>query len=234
MFHLSQRFLRSGAIMAWLLPAFALLLAVPGWAAAQFSEKDFAPGFGLIYGEGRTQEGASSKRFGFSSRRLKDKDRTGSLAIVYEEHTDGLPFDLIDNSLSEDDVKLRYRSLFAEMKRYFPLGGSFNIFWGLRGGFTRIDGTVDPGGGQPERKLESDQVAPLWMLAIPLALEHPGFLLLAFIDGAALGLSLDLVPERMWLEYQIGAALIPNHRDEFVAVDDLTLVTQTLQLVLVF
>ena len=64
--------------------------------------------------------------------------------------------------------------------------------------------------------------------------EHPGFLLLAFLDGGSVGITYDIVPDRFWLEYQLSAALIPNHRDQFVAVDDLTLTTQTVQLVLVF
>ncbi len=217
--------------------AFLALLCLVGWqggARAQIVERDYAPGFGLIYGEGRTQEGGDSKRFGITSRRLKDNDRTGSLALIYEEHTDGLPFDVLASGLPRENVELRYRSLFAEIKRYFPVGGNFHIYWGLRGGFTRIDGTVDPANGQPAQEFEEDQVAPLWMLALPLALEHPGFLLLAFVDGGSVGITYDIVPERFWLEYQITAALIPNHRDQFIAVDDLTLTTQTIQLVLVF
>lgn len=210
------------------------MLAVPGMAGAQIAEKDYATGFGLLYGEGRTQEGADSKRFGFTTRRIKDKDRIGSLALVYEEHKNGLPIDLLAEGLTAENVQLRYRALYAELKRYFPLGGNFHVFWGLRGGYSRIDGRVDPGGQEAPREFESDQVAPLWLLALPLALEHPGFLLLAFVDGAAVGMTLDLLPERLWVEYQIGAALIPNHRDEFFAVDDLTLITQSIQLVLVF
>ena len=202
-------------------------------AGAQFAEKDYATGFGLLYGEGRTQEDANSKRFGFTTRRIKDKDRIGSMALVYEEHKNGLPFELLDGSLTRDNVQLRYRAVYAELKRYFPFGGNIHLFWGLRGGYSRIDGTVSPGGQEP-REFESDQVAPLWLLALPLALEHPGFLLLAFLDGAAVGMSVDLLPERLWVEYQIGAALIPNHRDEFFVVDELTLITQTIQLVLVF
>jgi hypothetical protein len=202
-------------------------------AGAQIAEKDYATGFGLIYGEGRTQEGANSKRFGFTTRRIKDKDRIGSLALIYEEHENGVPFELLDQNLTEESVQLRYRSVYAELKRYFPFAGNVLLFWGLRGGFSRIDGTVSPPDQEP-REFESDQVAPLWLLALPLALEHPGFLLLAFLDGAAVGMTLDLLPERLWLEYQIGATLIPNHRDEFFVVDELTIISQTLQLVLVF
>lgn len=223
-------FVGTGAALILVL---AGLLAGPGPAGAELLEKDYATGFGLLYGEGRTDEGADSKRFGFTSRRIRDKDRVGSLALVYEEHENGLQVDLLDPAVAEEDVELRYRALFAELKRYFPVGGSFYMFWGLRGGYSRIDGRVTPGGGSP-REFESDQVAPLWMLALPLMLEHPGFLLLAFVDGAAVGLTLDIIPERFWLEYQIGAALIPNHRDQFIAVDGLTAITQTLQLVLAF
>ena len=237
MFHSPQRFSGTGTIPVWFVAGLALavagMLVAPERATAQFVEKDYATGFGLIYGEGRTEEEANSKRFGFTTRRIKDKDRIGSLSLIYEEHTDGLPHDLLDPALREADVELRYRTLFAEIKRYFPLGGAFHIYWGLRGGYSRIDGRVDSGGGNP-KEFDADQVAPLWLLALPLVMEHPGFLLLAFLDGAAIGMTFDVVPERLWLEYQVGAALIPNYRDQFVAVDDLTLVTQTLQLVLVF
>lgn len=220
-------------MLAWVLAGILGVLAAPGMAGAQIAERDYATGFGLLYGEGRTQEGANSKRFGFTTRRIKDKDRIGSLALIYEEHENGVPFDLLDQSLTKESVQLRYRSVYAELKRYFPFAGNVLLFWGLRGGFSRIDGTVSPPDQEP-REFESDQVAPLWLLALPLALEHPGFLLLAFLDGAAVGMTLDLLPERMWLEYQIGATLIPNHRDEFFVVDELTIITQTVQLVLVF
>lgn len=220
-------------MLAWVLAGILGVLAAPGMAGAQIAERDYATGFGLLYGEGRTQEGANSKRFGFTTRRIKDKDRIGSLALIYEEHENGVPFELLDQSLTKESVQLRYRSVYAELKRYFPFAGNVLLFWGLRGGFSRIDGTVSPPDQEP-REFESDQVAPLWLLALPLALEHPGFLLLAFLDGAAVGMTLDLLPERMWLEYQIGATLIPNHRDEFFVVDELTIITQTVQLVLVF
>lgn len=224
--------------MAWVLAGILAgilgAVAAPGGAGAQIREQDYATGFGLIYGEGRTQEGANSKRFGFTTRRIKDKDRIGSMALIYEEHENGLPFDLLDESLTKESVQLRYRSVYAELKRYFPFAGNVLLFWGLRGGYSRIDGTVSPGGQETPREFESDQVAPLWLLALPLALEHPGFLLLAFLDGASVGMTLDLLPERLWVEYQIGATLIPNHRDQFFVVDELTLITQTIQLVLVF
>ena len=221
-------------MLAWVLAGIVGGLAAPGLTVAQILEKDYAPGFGLLYGEGRTEEGANSQRFGITSRRIKDKDRVGSLALVYEEHENGLPIDLLNTGLTKNDVSLRYRSLFAELKRYFPLGGNIYMFWGLRGGFSRIDGRVEPGGGEAPQNFEQDQLAPLWLLALPLALEHPGFLLLAFVDGAAVGLAVDILPERMWLEYQIGAALIPNYRDQYFAVDNPTLITQTLQLLLAF
>lgn len=223
-------------MLALLLAGLAVLVAAPGPAGAQLLERDYAVGFGVFFGEGRTDEGTRSKRFGFTSRRIKDKDRMGSLALVYEEHTNGLPHDLLEVSganLQEENLELRYRSLFAEIKRYFPMGGAFHLFWGLRGGYSRIDVRAEPDGQTPTEN-KAEQLAPLWMLALPLALEHPGFLLLAFLDGASFGMALDVVPERLWVEYQIGAALIPSYRDQYVAVDDLTLVTQTLSLVLVF
>jgi hypothetical protein len=165
---------------------------------------------------------------------LREEDRIGSLALIGEEHFDGVPFHVLDAGLSREDVEIRYQSLFVEIKRYLPLGGIFNFYWGLRGGVSRLRGRIRPGGGQPTTEFEADLVAPLALLAVPLAFENPGFLLLAFLDGTSLGLTLDLVPGRLWLDYQLGAVLIPNHRDAFVAIEDRTIVTQTLQLLLVF
>lgn len=210
------------------------LAAIPNGAAAQNKVPDFAPGFGLVYGEGRTEEDAASKRFGFTTRRLTDGGRAGTLAILFEEHNDGVPLELLDSSLSASSVELRYQSVFAELKRHFPMGANFHFYWGLRGGFTRITGKIRPGGGQPERKFESDQIAPLALLALPLAFENPGFLLLAFVDGTSFGLMFDIVPNKFWLDFQVSATLIPNYRDDFVVIDEPAIVTQTLQLALVF
>ncbi len=222
-------------VLAGVLLAGAWLGWGAGTARAQaLSDETFAPGFGIVYGEGRTENGAKTQRLGFSSRRLQENTRIGSLTLVGEEHFDGIPFALLDPTLSRDDVELRYQSLFMEMKRYFPLGGAFHLYWGLRGGVSRIRGRIrDPAGG-PAREFEADLVGPLALLAVPLALENPGFLLLALADGTSAGLTADLVPNRIWLDYQLSATLIPNHRDARIAIEERTLVTQTLQLLIVF
>ena len=59
-------------------------------------------------------------------------------------------------------------------------------------------------------------------------------LLLALADGTSAGLTLDLVPGRVWLDYQVGATLIPGHRGASVAIDEPFVVTHTLQLAVVF
>ncbi len=216
--------------------ALLLLLTLPAGAAMGQQETlgEFAPGFGIVYGEGKAENGADSKRLGFTSRRIKDNDRMGSLALVGEEHVNGVPFELLDATLAAEDVRLRYQSVFMEMKRYFPLDDRFHYYWAIRGGYSRITGTVDPGGGQAVRTFEVDQVAPLALLALPLAIENPGFLLLAVADGTSLGLTWDIVPERLWLDFQFGAVMTPRYRDASLVLEELTIITQTLQLLLVF
>ena len=223
------------AVAGAVLGAFCLL-GIPGETGAQADKsKDFAPGFGLLYGEGRTnEENARVKRVGFTSRRLREDNRIGSLALVGEEHFDGVPVDILDPNLSKEEVELRYQALFVEIKRYFPLGGPFHVYWGLRGGFTRIRGRIRPDGGQLSKEFEVDGLAPLGLLALPLAIENPGFLLLAFLDGTSFGLTLDIVPNRSWLDIQLGTALIPDYRDAQVALDERIVVTRVLQLVVVF
>ena len=212
---------------------FALFVGGAGSAFAQV-EVEFTPGFGFFYGEGRTENGAKTTRFGFSSRRLRENDRIGSLALVGEKNDNGVPFEVVDKGLAADAVKLEYRTLYVELKRYFALGTNFHLYWGIRGGATRISGTIDHGPQQPVETFEEEQVAPLILLALPLALENPGFLLLALADGTSAGLTFDLVPGRVWLDYQIGPTLIPGHRGPSVAIDEPFLVTHTLQLVVVF
>ena len=211
----------------------ALFVGGAGSASAQV-DVEFTPGFGLIYGEGRTENGTETTRFGFSSRRLQENDRSGSLALVGEKNDNGVPFEVVDKRLAADAVKLEYRTLYVELKRYFALGARFHLYWGLRGGVTRITGTIDHGPQQPVETFEEEQAAPLVLLALPLALENPGFLLLALADGTSAGLTLDLVPGRVWLDYQVGATLIPRHRGPAIAIDEPFVVTQTLQLVVVF
>jgi len=58
--------------------------------------------------------------------------------------------------------------------------------------------------------------------------------MLAFLDGTSAGLTVDIVPQRIWLDYQIGAVLIPNYRNAYVAIEERTNITQTLQLLIVF
>ena len=210
---------------------FALFVGGAGSASAQV-DVVFTPGFGFIYGEGRTENGAETTRFGFSSRRLQDNDQIGSLALVGEKHDNGVPFEVVDKGLAADAVKLEYRTLYVELKRYFALGANFHLYWGIRGGVTRITGTIDR--GQSVETFEEEQFAPLILLALPLALENPGFFLLALVDGTSAGLTFDLVPGRVWLDYQVGATLIPRHRGPAIAIDEPFVVTQTLQLVVVF
>lgn len=216
-----------------LLLLIAALAAGPLRAQQRPDDGSARPGLGIVAGEGRTENGATLRRYGFTSRRLRDDDRIGSLSLLYEEHTDGLEFSLLDESLSRDDVRLRYQSIYAEVKRYFPLPGPFLSYWGLRGGYSRVQGRIDRGPGRSE-EFEAASVAPLYLLALPFALEHPGFLLLAFTDGASVGATVDLVPDHVWLDVEVGAVVLPRHRDDSVVLEKLIGVTRTVQLVAVF
>ncbi len=212
----------------------AILLAVhPGreaWGQAT-GGGDFAPGFGIVYGRGETEDGGQLTRFGFTSRRMKEGKHVGSAALVGEEHS-GVPNELLDAGLAPEDLSLRYQALFVEIKRYFPIGGGFHYYWGVRGGFSRVSGTVtDPAGTE---SFESDLVAPLGLLALPLALENPGFLVLAFLDGASFGLTLEIVPKRIWLDFQVGSALLPAYRDARVVVEQPLVLSSVLQVAVVF
>jgi hypothetical protein len=77
-------------------------------------------------------------------------------------------------------------------------------------------------------------VAPLWFLALPFALEHPGFLLLAAVDGSSAGLTVDLVSDRLWLDLSLGTVVLPRLRDRTLALEDRFTATGMLQLVVVF
>ncbi len=202
-------------------------------AAGLDKSRDFAPGFGLLMGQGETDDGGATRRFGFTSRRLRENERIGSLALVAEEIVDGVPFGVLSDTVVEDDVKLRIQSVFAEMKRYFEVSTGFLYYWGLRGGYTRLEGEVKTSNGET-KKFRKDSVAPLALLALPLALENPAFLLLAFADGASMGMVLDITPQRVWLDLQIGASILPRYRDSLVTVEEPFLLTRTLQLVIVF
>lgn len=212
----------------------ACMVSTAGGQTIRYKSSDFAPGFGLIYGDGKTDNGASIKKIGFTSRRMRENDHIGSLALIGEEHTNGIPYGLLGSGLEGAEVELRYQSLYMEIKRYFPISEQFYYYWGMRGGYSRVRGKILPGGGQPAREFRKEMVAPLALLALPLAIENPGFLLLAFLDGTSAGLTFDVVPNRIWLDYQLGTVLVPRYRDSDIVLDNLTIVTQTLQLAIVF
>ena len=195
---------------------------------------DPAPGFGIIYGEGVTEHDGATRRFGFTTRRLKDELRVGSLALLYEEYEDGLDFVLLDDDLSKEDVELRYQSIFVELKRYFPFGGPVWYYWGMRAGYTRVQGKIRPSDRESRREFTAVSAAPLALLTLPFLLEHPGFILIAAVDGTSLGAIVDIAPDRMWLDFQISATVLPRYRDRSVILEDLLIVTQTVQLVIAF
>lgn len=212
-------------MIAATLAAFILSAQLPGSALATASS---LPGFGIIFGGGTGELGTQVRKAGFTSRRLEDGGRSGALTLMGETYRDGVPLELLDPALRAKNVSTEYQALYLELKRYFPLWGPAHAFWGLRGGATRITGVVDRGAGTKKRTFQEDQVAPLWFLALPLALEHPGFLLLGLVEGASAGVSWDLYPNRLWVEAQISAAMIPRHRDKFAAIDTPFVVTRTL------
>ncbi len=193
-----------------------VLAAVPIPVRAAESSADIA-GFGIVAASGVTDNGATVRRLGFTSRRLRDGGRLGSLALVAEEQHNGFAVTRLNPSLRAEDVDLTYQALYVELRRFFPLAGHVLYFWSLRGGITRLSGSVNSGG--VSRNFQQDQVAPLLPLAVPLALENPGFLLLGLLEGASLGLSLDLVQDRIWLELQESTALVPRLRTADIAVD---------------
>jgi len=221
---------------AWAALAVVAALAAPAAAPAQGfgqREADFAPGFGLVLGQGETADGGAGRTLGFTSRRLKDNERIGSLALMAAEYEGGIPFRALSAAVAEDDVHLRVQSVHAELRRYFPLGGNILYYWALRGGYTRLEGEVTTADGRTHR-VERDQVAPLALLAVPLALENPAFLMLAFLDGTSLGLTVDVIAERLWFDLGVGAQVLPRFRDNRIVVEEPFLLTRTLQMVLVF
>ena len=209
-------------------------ILLPQQIAAQGNggPSEIAPGFGFVYGEGKTSQDGRVTRGGFTSRRLTDNDRVGSLALLAEQHEDGLRFTSLTENLTEDQVSIRYQSVYLEMKRYLPFYEGITYYWGIRGGYSRIRGEETSSGER--RKFEEDLFAPLAILALPLMIENPGFLLLAFTDGTSVGMTVDIVPERIWLDYQISAVMVPRYRNAVIALDDLTMITQVLQLMIVF
>jgi len=211
-----------------------LLLALSTHARgqAQPSAPTGPPGLGILVGEGRTANGATLRRAGFTTGRLSDGGRIGSLALVAEEHVNGVPFDLLDAGVASDDVTLRYQSVALSLKNYRAILPRTLLYWGVRGGYSRVVGRVERNGTTEEFVAES--VAPLGLLALPLALEHPGFLMLAFLDGTAAGITFDLVPDHMWLDFQVDATLLPQYRDANIVLDERFSITRTLQLVLTF
>lgn len=207
-----------------------LLLLLHPAGSARAADASSPPGFGIIVGGGLGELGAEVRKGGVTSRRLEDGSRSGTLTLMGETYRNGVPVEVLGPSLNEKDVSIEYQALYLELKRYFPLWGPAHAFWGLRGGATRVTGKVDRGPGTKERTFQQDQVAPLWFLALPLALEHPGFLLLGFVEGSSAGLSWDLIPRHVWLEAQISAVLVPRYRDKLVAIDTPFVVTRTLTL----
>ncbi|MBI4084144.1 MAG: hypothetical protein HY423_16185 [Candidatus Lambdaproteobacteria bacterium] len=210
----------------------SLSLAGARGARAQERGQAFAPGFGLLAGEGTGELGGAGRRFGFSSRRLREHDRIGSLALVAEEWRDAVAGAALSGGTRVGAV--RVESVYAEIKRYLPVAGGFHYYWGLRGGVTRLRAEIASGAGAPARTIERDSVAPLALLALPLALEQPGFLLLALVDGASAGVTFDLVADRIWLDFQVGAQVLPRYRDRDVAFEELFLLTRAVQLVVTF
>jgi hypothetical protein len=192
-----------------------------------------APGFGIVVAGGVAGEDAELRRAGFSSRRLKDGDRMGVLTLQAEEHKGSLAVERLDPALAPDGAKITYQSVYLELKNYSAIRGPLLAFWGLRGGATRVSGRVTPPGAAP-REFERDQVAPLWFLALPLVLEHPGFLLLGLLDGASAGLALDIVPRRIWIEAQVGAALVPRYHDASILLDQPFVLTRAVSLTMAF
>ena len=212
----------------------AAALASASGAGAQQRPSDPSPGFGIVIGQGLTANDTIARRFGFTSRRLQDGDRLGSLALLYEEHYNGIGYRLYDDSVDKKDVSLHFQSLYLELKRYFPFGGLFHLYWGLRGGYTRVEGTIERGKGEKDETFREDSVGPLWFLALPFVLEHPGFLLLGGVDGTSAGITLDLMPDHVWLDLGLGTVILPEHRDRMLAFKSRFVATGMLQLVVVF
>lgn len=215
-------------------PLTLALLFMPQLARGQTRIEDPNPGFGIVAGQGYSENETIARRFGFTSRRLKDGDRLGSLALLYEEHRDGIDFELFDENVDEDDVELRFQTVYLELKRYFPVAGPFHVYWGLRGGYTRVEGKIDRGPGEEDDEFTADSVAPLWFLALPFLLEHPGFLLLAAVDGSSAGITFDIIPDHVWLDLNIGTVILPLHRDRTIALEDRFTSSIMLQLVAAF
>ena len=215
--------------------AAAVLCALLAGGAAQVSAQiptDLS--FGLLAGEGLNDRDARVQRYGLTSSRLSDNDRQGSLALVWETHDGGVDFARLDQRVAEQDVSLRYESLQVELKRYFPIGGRGRYYWGFRGGYSRIIGHVrDPDTGR-ERVVEAAQIAPLAVLAVPLALENMGFLLVGLIEGGSVGVVIDIVERKLWLDFQLGGALLPRFRNELLVLDRPYALAGTLQLAWVF
>ena len=232
--HASRRIFRPQGLtgmVRWVV-ALGLVASASGASAQTHGDADIAPGFGFIYGEGETENGAKVTRYGFTSRRMQDGERIGSLGLMYQEFENGLSFDKLHSGIHDEDVQLRYRSLYVELKRYFPIGGPLFLYWGLRGGYTRVDGHVKQPG--PDDTFEENSAAPLWFLAVPFVLEHPGFLLLALVDGSSLGLTFDLFKDQIWVDISLGSTVLPPLHSRDIVLDERFVLTGVAQLVVVF
>jgi len=217
-----------------LLALMALLALVPRTGRAISEISDPSPGFGIIVGQGLSENETLSRRYGFTSRRLQDNDRLGSMGLMYEEHHNGIDYELFDDDVDKNDVDLHFQTLYVELKRYFPVGGPIFVYWGLRGGYTRVEGKVERGPGEKDDEFTADSVAPLWFLALPFILEHPGFLLLAAVDGSSAGITFDIVQDHVWLDLNIGTVVLPLYRDSTIALEDRFTTSIMLQLVAAF
>ncbi|HUJ75266.1 MAG TPA: hypothetical protein VL359_10425 [bacterium] len=214
--------------------ALAVLAGLLLLAAAAHAQglPDENPGLGIEVAQGLVNDSAELQRIGFSTHRLRDKDRLGSLALLYETFHNGTPFHLLQPGAGNGNPDITSESLYLELKRFISLGGPFYTFWGLRGGYTQVHGKVQLATGQ--HSFHAEQVAPLWYLGLPLALEHPGFLLVSLVDGASAGLAVDIQQDRIWLEYQLGTELVPPYRDDALVIDTSYIVTQAVTLNITF
>lgn len=211
-----------------------LLLMLGAQARETWAQVTVAASLGLLAGNGTNDGDGSVERFGIITSRLQDQLHMGSLALVYEDHEGGLDFTILDDRILDEDVTLNYKSLHVELKRYFPIAGRFLYYWGLRGGISKIEGRIKEPDSEEFRRFETNLFAPLAILAVPLALENPGFLLIGLVDGSSAGLVFDIVPRKIWLDLQLGATLLPQYRDKSIAVDRRFFLATTLQLVWIF
>ena len=216
------------------LPVLLMLALVGAWPAAGWSaEEQSLPGLGFFGGLVEAGDNGEGERFGLNTRRIRDQDRTGSLALVGERINGGVKFKTLSPDVSRESVEVQLRSVHLELKRYFDYFWRFSYYWGLRGGYSELSGTVRPEGMEPS-EFRTYSFAPLALLALPFMLEDPGFIMLALVDGASAGLIFDLAPQHVWLDFQLGAIVLPSHQDRYVAISQNLLLTRAASLVVAF